>query len=50
VGAGDVLSIEERGTWFWEIGRKASTVDKAVRADRIFDERDERQRDNHGEY
>jgi hypothetical protein len=31
VGAGNVLGIEEWGTAFWKIVRKASTVDKAAR-------------------
>ena len=50
VGAGDVRWIEEWGTAFWKIVHKASTVDKAARADGTFNERDDRQRGNHGQY
>src|SRR6267143_847841 len=48
VGAGDVQWIEESRTAFWEIVRKASSVDNTARADGTFPERDERQRDDHG--
>jgi hypothetical protein len=40
--------IEESRTAFWEIVRKASSVDNTARADGTFPEGDERQRDDHG--
>jgi hypothetical protein len=49
VGASDQRWIEEGRNSFWEIVLKASTVDKAARADGTFNERDERQRGNHGQ-
>src|SRR5258707_15698382 len=44
VGARDQRWIEEWRSAFWEIVRKASTVDKAARTGVTFKERDERQR------
>ncbi len=44
VGAPDQRWIEEWRSAFWEIVRKASTVDKAARTGVTFNERDERQR------
>ncbi len=48
VGASGQRWIEEWKSAFWEIVRKASTVDKAARTDVTFNERDEMQWSDHG--
>jgi hypothetical protein len=48
VGARDQRWVEEWRSAFWEIVRKASTVDKAARTDVTFNERDEMQWSDHG--
>ena len=42
VGAGDVRWIEEWGTTFWKIVRKASSVEEAARTNATFGSRHQR--------